>query len=49
MKRTTEGKMTRPSSSGKHSATPLRTEATKEWVVPKSMPTAMRRWWGSGD
>ena len=49
MKRTTEGRITRPWSSGKHSATPLRTEATSECVVPRSMPTAMRRWCGSGD
>src|SRR6478736_9855759 len=41
--------MTRPSESGRHSATPFRTEATSEWVVPRSMPTAMRRWCGSGD
>ena len=37
-----------PASSGRHSATPLRTAATSEWVVPRSMPTAMRRWCGSG-
>src|SRR6185436_3562737 len=40
--------MTWPSASGRHSATPLRTAATSEWVVPRSMPTAMRRWCGSG-
>ena len=27
----------------------LRTAATNEWVVPRSMPTAMRRWCGLGD
>src|SRR4051794_26143840 len=26
---------------------PLRTAATSEWVVPRSMPTAIRRWCGS--
>src|SRR5688572_24750118 len=31
------------------SATPLRTVATSECVVPRSMPTASRRWCGSGD
>src|SRR5688572_31569806 len=41
--------MTRPSASGRHSATPLRTAATSECVVPRSMPTAMRRWCGSGE
>src|SRR5437868_1030697 len=40
--------MTRPASSGRHSATPLRIAATSEWVVPRSMPTATRRWCGSG-
>src|SRR4051794_9855991 len=30
------------------SAEPLRTVATSEWVVPRSMPTASRRWCGSG-
>src|SRR5438067_1351737 len=40
--------MTRPASSGRHSATPCRTAATRECVVPRSMPTAMRRWCGSG-
>ena len=32
-----------PNSSGKTSATLLRTEATSECVVPKSIPTAKRR------
>src|SRR3954447_24444082 len=40
--------MTRPWSSGRHSGTPWRTAATSECVVPRSMPTAMRRWCGSG-
>ena len=43
------GSNTRPCSSGRHSATPWRTAATSEWVVPRSMPTATRRWCGSGD
>src|SRR6476620_10616865 len=41
--------MTSPAVSGRHSATPLRTAATSEWVVPRSMPTAWRRACGSGD
>src|SRR4051812_44671631 len=40
--------MTLPDSSGRHSAMPLRTAATSECVVPRSMPTAIRRWCGSG-
>src|SRR3954471_22231140 len=44
-----DGSSTRPCSSGRHSATPLRTAATSECVVPRSMPTAIRRWCGSGD
>ena len=28
---------------------PWRTAATSEWVVPRSMPTATRRWCGSRD
>ncbi len=41
--------MTSPSRSGRHSATPLRTAATSECVVPRSMPTACRRACGSGE
>src|SRR4029079_4444737 len=47
--RTADGRMTSPSRSGRHSATPLRTAATSEWVVPRSMPPAWRRVCGSRD
>ncbi len=41
--------MTRPWASGSGSARALRTAATRELVVPRSIPTARRRWcgWGS--
>src|SRR5215207_5550501 len=40
--------MVLPCPSGRHSGMPLRTAATSECVVPRSIPTAMRRWCGSG-
>src|SRR5436190_23807476 len=44
-----DGSNGRPWSSPITSAEPLRTVATSECVVPRSMPIASRRWWGSGD
>src|SRR5512140_1677944 len=44
-----DGSNARPFASVITSATPLRTVATSEWVVPRSMPTARRRWCGSGE
>ncbi len=41
--------MVRPASSGRQIAMPLRTVATSELVVPRSMPTASRCWCGSVD
>src|SRR5258706_11843216 len=44
-----EGKSDRPCASGSTVAAPLRTVATSEFVVPRSMPTARRRSCGTGD
>src|SRR4029077_6266750 len=44
-----EGSNERPCASVSTVAAPLRTVATSECVVPRSMPTARRCWCGSGD
>src|SRR6185503_17649812 len=44
-----DGSSGRPSESGSTVAAPLRTVATRELVVPRSMPTARRCSCGAGD
>ena len=48
-KYTTEGSKYRSSLSNKTSGVPLLTEATRELVVPRSIPAALRCKWGLGD
>ena len=45
----TDGSKDWPCSSNKTSGVPLLMEATKEFVVPRSIPAALLRRWGFGD